>query len=263
MKLKSLHTTILLNLILAVFLFLNACESNTEKKVVIACAANVQFAMDELTQEFERETGIQSSIVVASSGKLTAQIREGAPFDVFVSADMKFPEEVYNSGKGIEPPKIYAYGELVLLSLDSNIKAELASLTNPNVKHISVANPKTAPYGRAAEEVLIRYGLLEKIKSKLVFGESVSQTNQFISTGAAELGFTSKSSIKAFHNPNAGYFSAFEEGSYNAIEQGVILIKNPERNLEDAKKFYLFLFSEKSREILINNGYHLPAKKVQ
>lgn len=247
-----------ISLVLASVLFLHSCESATNDKLVIACAANVQFAMDELTSAFEEESGIQSSIVVASSGKLTAQIKEGAPFDVFVSADMKFPEEVFKAGKGVEAPQIYAYGELILISLNPKIKADLSMLSNFDVKHIAVANPKTAPYGRAAEEVLKKYGLLEKVRPKLVFGESVAQTNQFISTRAAELGFTSKSSLLAFNNPDASYFSDFEEGSYKAIEQGAIVIKNPDRNQEAAEKFYLFLFSEKAREILQENGYSVP-----
>lgn len=234
----------------------SSCTPKSEKTVVIACASNVQFAMEELCKEFEKENSIKTSIIVASSGKLTAQIIEGAPYDIFVSADLKFPNKVYSEGKGFRKPEIYAYGQLMLISINPAISVDLNFINNEKIKHIAVANPKTAPYGRAAESVLHYYNLYEGLEKKLVYGESVSQTNQFISTGAAEIGFTSYSSLSAFPKPNN--YLLIDPDVHSPIEQGAILIKNTAKNDLDAEKFYLFLFSQKAREILIKYGYQLP-----
>jgi molybdate transport system substrate-binding protein len=239
-------------------IFSLGCGRTDSKNISIACASNVQFAMEEICREFEKEHDLSTSLIIASSGKLTAQIIEGAPYDIFVSADMKFPNEVFKQGFAFAEPQLYAYGQLALVSTKSAMKADLHNLENPKINHIAIANPKIAPYGIAAEQVLRHYGYYEKIKDKLVFGESISQTNQFISTGAAEIGFTSYSSVKAFKNKDITYFSTFEEGSYSAIEQGVVQIKHSKKDPREAKMFYLFLFSEKAKEIFKNYGYKIP-----
>ncbi len=249
---------------LSLFLVLiNAsCSSDHSKTITIATAANVQFAMRELANSFEEETGISTSIIIGSSGKLTAQIIEGAPFDIFVSADMKFPNKIYDSGLGVESPRIYAYGSLILISLRKDLKPSFSILHSDSVNHISIANAKTAPYGRAAEQMLNYYGEYEKLSNKLVFGESISQTNQFILSGAAELGFTARSSFIAFSSEEKSFIT-IDPKSYDPIEQGAILIKRPDQNIENAKKFYLFLFSEKAQAILKRNGYETPTKLKQ
>ena len=250
---------------LAAFLliFSPGCESAHSKNITIACASNVQFAMEEICSEFEKEYGISTSMIVTSSGKLTAQIIEGAPYDIFISADMKFPYEVFKKGFAVAEPQRYAYGQLALVSVKPNLSANLHDLDDPRIKHIAVANPKIAPYGKAAEEVLRYYGIYEKFKDKLVYGESISQTNQFISTGAAEIGFTSYSSIPAFRNKDITFFSEFEEGSYSDIEQGIVQIKQANKDPKEAEQFYLFLFSDKAKEILKEYGYIIPKSEVQ
>ena len=249
-------------LFILILLFSMGCEGADSKNITIACASNVQFAMEEICSEFEKEHGLSTSLIIASSGKLTAQILEGAPYDIFISADMKFPNEVYKQGFALQKPQLYAYGQLAIVSTKPMIKADLHNLENSQIKHIAIANPKIAPYGIAAEQALRYYGYYEKLKDKLVFGESISQTNQFVSTGAAEIGFTSYSSVKAFKSKDISYFLAFEEGSYTAIEQGVVQIMQKKKDPTEAKMFYLFLFSEKAKEIFKNYGYKLPKSSL-
>lgn len=235
-----------------------SCSSPPSNSLVIACAANVQFAMEELCEEFEVENDIKTSIIIASSGKLTAQIIEGAPYDIFISADMKFPNKIFSSGKGKNKPEIYAYGRLMLISTKSNVKVNINSISSETIKHIAIANPKTAPYGKAAYSALNYYSVYDEVEKKLVYGESVSQTNQFISTGAAEIGLTSYSSLKAFGN-DVNYY-LFDQKCHLPIEQGVVLIKHQNSNEIAAQKFYLFLFSQNARKILAKYGYQVPQK---
>ncbi|HYH55353.1 MAG TPA: molybdate ABC transporter substrate-binding protein, partial [Anseongella sp.] len=160
-------------------LLLAACRGGNTGELTVAAAANTRFAMEALTRSFTRETGIACRTVFSSSGKLTAQIRGGAPFDILVSADMRYPRSLFSSGYTAAAPEIYAYGRLVLWSLDSGVIPSPDQLSSPRITHIALANPKTAPYGAAAVEVLKRHDLYEKVENKLVYGESISQTNQF------------------------------------------------------------------------------------
>src|SRR3954453_20877275 len=148
-------------------LFFLATTSFAQKKLTVAAAANVQFVMDELKKDFESLSGINVNIILNSSGKLTAQIKEGAPYDVFVSADMKYPKELYKSGYSIDSPKVYANGLLVLWTMQTGIKPieDLSVLTSDAVKKIAIANPQTAPYGEASVETMNYYKVYDKVKN--------------------------------------------------------------------------------------------------
>lgn len=232
-----------------------SCATNKTEKLTIATAANMQFAMQELVHSFEKETNIQCETIVSSSGKLTAQIKEGAPFDIFVSADMKFPTELYKLGLTTEKPKVYAYGKLVIWTLNESIQPLLETLLSSKIKHIAVANPKTAPYGIAANEFLIKENILHQIKNKLVYGESVAQTNQFITTKAADIGLTAMSVVLSPKMKGKGNWTAVDESNYSPIKQGILLMKNGMSNNSDGLKFYNFLISDQGREILTKFGY--------
>ena len=234
-----------------------SCENNNQDKLTIATAANMQFVMRELTASFTEETKIQCEIIVGSSGKLTAQIKQGAPFDLFVSANMKYPEDLYNSGFTIGKPTIYAYGRLVLWTMSSSVNLSLDFLTSDYVKHIAVANPRIAPYGVPAIEVLKNEGIYDKIKDKLVFGESISQTNQFITSEVAEVGFTAKSVVLSPNMKKNNNWIEMNNESYRPIAQGVVILKNRNNHREDAQKFYKFLLSQKGGKILNKFGYAL------
>src|SRR4051794_13855929 len=155
-------------------LLLSAVTSFAQNKLTVAAAANVQFVLNELAKDFKSSTGIETDIILNSSGKLTAQIKEGAPYDVFVSADMKYPKELYKSGYSIDSPKVYANGLLVLWTMQTGIKPieDLSVLTSDAVKKIAIANPQTAPYGEASVETMNYYKVYDKVKNKLVYGES-------------------------------------------------------------------------------------------
>jgi molybdate transport system substrate-binding protein len=229
------------------------CQTKQSPKLRIATAANMQFAMTALSDAFSKEHNIACDVIISSSGKLTAQIMEGAPYDVFVSADLKYPDILYKEGRATNPPKIYAYGQLVLWSMSREVA--LANLEKPDIKHIALANPKLAPYGEAAIDVLTRLGLYEAVKEKLVFGESIAQVNQFIHTKAADVGFTSLSVIHALEEENKGHWLLLEKHSYSPIAQGIVLLKNKNQLNTAAQAFYDFMFSEKAKAILVENGF--------
>ena len=235
-----------------------SCHTKDSPSLTIAVAANMQFAMEALTAAFTNETGIACETVTSSSGKLTAQIIGGAPIDLFVSADMKYPNTLFESGVTVEPPKVYAYGKLVLFTMVDNIDPTMEMLKEDDIRHIAIGNPKTAPYGRAAVEVLQHYKLYETLEDKLVYGESIGQANQFITTEAAELGLTAKSLVMAPKMRGKGKWIEIDTDIYSPIAQGVVILNNRSTNSEEAEAFYKFLFSEQGKEILVNFGYSTP-----
>jgi molybdate transport system substrate-binding protein len=162
--------------------------------VRVAVAANAQFVMEELEAVFEKQTGIQLETIINSSGKITTQIQQGAPFDLFLSADMHYPDVLFKEGLTTAAPKIYAYGALVVWAIGATKPTkDLSFLPQPSIKKIALANPKLAPYGVAAQEALKHYRLFDKTQEKWVMGESISQVNQYILSQAVEVGFTAKS----------------------------------------------------------------------
>ncbi len=244
---------------LLIFYFLSGCSSDNSQKLTIATSANMQYAMPELVLAFTKETGVKCQIVVSSSGKLTAQIVAGAPYDVFVSADMKFPDSLFNKGYTIAKPEIYAEGQLVLWSTNSKINPSIEILTSPQAKYIALANPKTAPYGSAAIEVMDYYKITEKIKPKLVYGESISQTSRFITSGTAQIGFTAKSVVLSPQVKGLGKWIDLHSDTHKPIAQGVVILNNRKEYLPHAKKFQEFLLSPRGKEILDKFGYNVPA----
>jgi len=228
--------------------------------IIVAGAANVQSTLDDLSVEFTKETGIGVKTVIGSSGKLTAQIENGAPFDVFLSADMKYPATLYKEGFSLRSPKIYAYGVLIIWTMkDLDLSQGINVLSNRGVKEIVLANPEVAPYGRQAVNVLKFYKLYDQLQKKFVLGESISQANQFISTGAADIGFTAKSVVLAPNMKDKGKWFEVDAQSYEPIAQGVIVLRYAEQShSREAKAFYDFLFSAPAQEIFKRYGYKLP-----
>ncbi|MCF2442364.1 molybdate ABC transporter substrate-binding protein [Dyadobacter sp. CY345] len=245
------------SIFLPILILLSGCTKPSEK-IIVATAANVQYVMKELKAEFEKESGKEIEVVVSSSGKLTAQIREGAPFDVFVSADTKYPEEIFKNGGSDIEPKIYAYGTLALWSLTiPENELNLNVLNSDKVKKIALPNPKVAPYGEAAIQALTKQGLLEPIKSKIVYGESIAQAAQYITTGNVEAGFTALSVILAPEMKGKGHYTVIDSTLYNPIAQAALLLRHSENSpkRETSQKFYDFLFSPKAKAIFKKYGY--------
>ncbi|MCG8330536.1 MAG: molybdate ABC transporter substrate-binding protein [Chitinophagales bacterium] len=248
---------------LFVILLLLSCNNASQKQeasnpsIMIAVAANMQFAMNELIRGFTEETGVKCEMTISSSGKLTAQIKQGAPFDVFVSANMIYPNEIFKSGMAAGPPKVYARGKLVLWTMKEGLTPSINTLNSESIQHIALANPKTAPYGVAAIELLKKNQLLEELKHKLVYGESIAQTNQFIIAKSAEMGFTAMSVVVSSELKGKGKWIEIESDWYSPIEQGVVVIERDRSSTEKGKQFYDYLSSEKAKEILSNYGYEV------
>ena len=242
-------------IILALALLASSIFANT---ITVAVAANVSYAINELVAEFNKtnpDTKVQ--VTLGSSGKFTAQIESGAPFDVFMSADMKFPKSLFEKGLATTEPALYAQGSLAMLSSKQlDFSKGINLVTDPNIAKIAVANPKTAPYGTAAVEAMKNANVLDKVESKFVYAESISQAVTYATT-AADVGFIAKSSLydekMSQYKENVNWISV-DPSLYTAIDQGIVVLKNTKEEAS-AKAFYDFILGEKAKEIFIKFGY--------
>lgn len=234
---------------------LSSCRKPKAEGIVIAAASNMQYALKDITAAFTAESGIPCQLVLGSSGKLTAQIKEGAPYDIFLAADMKFPQELYSSGFSNKAPEVYALGSLVIFSLQESIPPSFEALQDPYVTHIAIANPVTAPYGLAAKEVLERKDLYKVLLPKLVYGENIGQATQYIHSGAADIGFIARSALFAPELSGRGRWMEIEPALHNPIRQGVLLLHQTNGPKKEVQEFYQYLFSQPAREILKSYGY--------
>ena len=232
-----------------------------KRPITVAVAANVQFAMEELKEAFGQETGIEINVVISSSGKLATQILQGAPYSLLVSANMKYPEALLQKGKAVPPSQVYAYGSLVLWTLNKDIELDSIPdfLLAAPIRKVAIANPRNAPYGEQAVNYLEYYGVYEALQPRLAYGESIAQTNQYIITGAVEAGITAKSAVLSPEMKGKGKWIELPVEAYSPIGQGVVITTyGKEKNPEESQKFFDFLFSEKARRIFGSYGYELP-----
>lgn len=223
----------------------------------VAIAANLQPVMKDLQQDFKKKTGIGINVISGPSGNLTAQIRNGAPFDVFLSADTSFPEALYKSGLALKKPITYASGVLIICSIQNlNFNNWDRLLLTGNIKQIAIGNPAIAPYGKAAEQSLKKADIYDKVKSKIVFGESITQVNTYITTGVVQAGFTTLSLVKDAANKTPLYYKLIDPKTYAPIQQGMVLLKHAQRN-PGAEKFYRYILSPAAKKIFEAYGYHV------
>jgi molybdate transport system substrate-binding protein len=229
-------------------------------QITAAVAANVQPAMEEMKAEFRKGTGIAVEAVYGSSGKLATQVRSGAPFHVFVSADMGFPDSLHGWNLAERKPEVYAYGTLVLWTTrDLDLSAGLEALGNPGVKKISIADPRHSPYGQEAMRALRRAGLFGKAEGRIVYGENVSQVGLHVLSGNADAGITAKSLVAAGPAAGKGRWVAVDTALYSPIAQGAVVTGwGVKERPEDSRKFLAWLRSEPARAILSGHGYGLP-----
>ena len=247
-------------LFLSSFLFISfllSCNKDHKDKLRIAVAANLQFAIEELADDFSQRSGVECEIIISSSGKLTAQIIEGAPFDLLLSADMKYPQELYKRKFTLFQPDIYAYGNLILWTLHEDVMPELDSLLSEQITHIAIGNPKTAPYGVSAMEVIRKIGIEDRIHKKLVYGESIAQTNQFIISKSVDLGFTSKSVVMSSQMKDRGQWSEIDKKLYSPMAQGMVVLKSRKAFESKAIQFRDYVLSSEGKEILHKFGYDM------
>lgn len=227
-------------------------------KINIALAANVSYAIKDLIKEFNKtnpDTKIR--VILGSSGKLTAQIKNGAPYSIFMSANMKYPNSLYKDRIATTKPVVYAQGSLALLSSKKRDFLETLDLTkDKEIKRIAIANPKTAPYGIATMEALKNANIYEDIKKKFIYGESISQTISY-TISASDLGFVAKSSL---YSPKMKNYKKDENWIevdstlYTPINQGIVILKES-KNSKEVKAFYDFILSNKAKQIFKAYGY--------
>lgn len=231
------------------------------QSINIAVAANVSYAIGELKEQFQKiYPNSKLRVTLGSSGKLTALIKNGAPYDLFISANMQYPQYLYDNGLTVDAPKLYAKGTLALFSSSKNdFTLGLDLLKNKSISKIAIANVKTAPYGKAALEVLNNSGLYGNVKHKLIYAESVSQTVSYAMT-AADIGFIAASSL---YSPKMKKFKKdihwkeINSKLYTPIEQGIVLLKRSKGN-QTALNFYNFMLSSETKIILKKYGYITP-----
>ena len=224
----------------------------------VAAASDLQFALPELAKQYEKEFGVKLEVSYGSSGNFAAQIQNGAPFDIFFSADISYPEALVRAGFA-DSSAIYSYGagRIVLwVPADSPIDpAALGwdSLTHPSVQKIAIANPEHAPYGRAARAALQKAGLYDRVKSKLVFGENISQTAQFVQSGNAQVGIVALS-LAVSPAMSSGKRWEIPPDSYPPLLQAVVILKNSS-NKSAADKFIAFLKIDSAIATLARFGF--------
>jgi len=230
----------------------------------IAAAADLVYCLEPLNKAFrEAHPGIDVKVATGSSGNFFAQIKNGGPFDVFLSADVSYPQELIKAGlaeeKSLTP---YALGRIVVWTVkkDVDVSKGLAALAAPEVKKVAIANPDHAPYGRAAKEALEHAKLWDAMKDKLVLGENIAQTAQFIQTGNADAGIVALSLVLSPNLADAGHWAEVPVESYPPLEQAAVVTKNGSAN--PAAAIYLeFLRSPEARKIFDQFGFRLPPAK--
>ncbi len=225
----------------------------------VAAAADLNFALPEIAKAFEAQTGTKVVIAFGSSGNLFAQIQSGAPFDVLCSADMGYPQKLAAAGQALpETLRQYASGRVVLwVRNESKLNFDrdgIRALLDPTVKKIAIANPEHAPYGRAAAAVLRKAGIYDRVQSKLVLGENVSQTAQFVTSGNADVGLISLSLAQAGGLQKQGRFWKVPPEIAESLPQGAIVLRQS-RSPQLAEKFLDYLSCPAGRKILTQYGF--------
>jgi molybdate transport system substrate-binding protein len=243
------------------------CSSIFAGEITVAAAANVSYAMDELVKEFNKTNpNTKVLVTLGSSGKLVAQIENSAPYDIFMSADMKFPQALFDKKLTKTRPVIYAQGVLAMFSSkELDYSKGINLLKDSTISKIAIANPKTAPYGAAAIEA-IKNAKIEGIDSKFVYAESISQAVTYATT-ATDIGFVAKSSLyegnMTQYKENKNWITV-DPKLYTPIEQGIVILDNTNslvgiikdgQRKEEVKAFYDFILSASAKKIFTDFGY--------
>lgn len=242
-------------LALSIFLSQIACA----EQLRIAAAADLKYAMEELVANFSQShQDNKIEIITGSSGKFFHQISNGAPFDIFFSADIEYPQKLFQEKQTVTAPKLYAVGRIVLWQeTKSDLPLDVNMLKSPALKKIAIANPLHAPYGKRAKEFLEKINLWDELQSKLVFTENVAQVFQYVHSGAVELGIGALSLALSPAIKNDGQFFLIEGDLHSPLEQGYVILKRAEKN-QLAFKFTEYLETQPARDIFKKYGFRLP-----
>jgi len=247
-----------LSLLLAVqALLLPAAQAG--ERITLAAAADLKFALDEVVASFGRtHPGDRVEVVYGSSGKFATQIRQGAPFDLYFSADIAYPRELEAEGLAASPTRPYAVGRIVLWSNSRDAsRLRLQDLADPALGRIAIANPRHAPYGKRAEEALRAAGVWDAVQARLVQGENIAQTAQFVQSGNAGVGIIALSLALNPTLAQQGGHALIDAALHTPLEQGFIITRRAAGNAA-AVRFAAFMQDEAARAILRRYGFALP-----
>lgn len=238
-----------------------ASVTHASEKIIIAAAADLRFAMDEIVKLFRTaQPNDQIEVIYGSSGKFFTQIQQGAPYDLFFSADIGYPRELEKSGFAGAPSVPYATGRIVLWSPSRDAsKMTLKDLADSKIGKVAIANPQHAPYGKRAEEALKASGVWEVVSAKAVYGENISQTAQFVQTGNAEVGILALSlAVNPTLAEKGGYY-LIPENLHQPLEQGFVILKRAVEN-PLAKRFAAYMSKPEARAVMKRYGFMLPGE---
>ena len=243
---------------------MTAARAQTETAPAIAAAADLQFVLTEVADRFKAETGLDVKLIFGSSGNFARQIREGAPFQLFLSADEQYVIDLAKEGIGRNEGKLYAVGRIVLivpkgssLKADGSLADLKAALADGRLKKFAIANPEHAPYGKRAEEALRHAGIWDGIKDKLVLGENVSQAAQFATSGNAEGGIVSYSLGLSPKVAALGDYQLIPADWHQPLNQRMVLLKNAGAT---AERFYAYVQQTAARALFRRYGFVLPGE---
>lgn len=233
-----------------------ALPAQPEEKLLIAAASDLKFALDSILSIYRSQhSETEVKVTYGSSGRLFEQISNGAPFDIFFSADIEYPKKLKQNGLTDSDVLLYGTGRIVIWSKKFDPSVGINVLQNPSIAKIAIANPMHAPYGKRAEEALKYYGLFSSLQSKLVLGENISQTAQFVTTGAADAGIIALSlALSPAMKRERGSYYLIPEKSHQPLRQGFVILKRARQN-NSAKEFRNLIVSPKSIDILSYFGF--------
>ena len=233
----------------------------TAEEVTVAAASDLNFAFKELMTEYEKTTGNHVKLTLGSSGNFFSQIQNGAPFDLYFSADIGYPRKLEEAGLAV-PGSLYPYavGRIVLWAGNGShldLSKGLEILREPTIQKIAIANPKHAPYGRAAVAAMEYFKVYDQVKDKLILGENISQAAQFIESGACDAGVIALSLALAPPMKAAGQYWEIPATAHSPLEQGAVILKQS-KNPEAARQFLEFIKGPRGQEIMKRYGFTLP-----
>ena len=237
------------------------CEFCAAQSITVAAAADLQFAMQDVAAQFQKETGKELKLIYGSSGNFFQQLQNGAPFDMFFSANLDYPKKLESAGL-TEPGSYYQYakGKIVLWVLKDSkldVSSGLQALLNASIKKIAVANPQHAPYGQAAVAAMQKEGIYDKVKDKFVLGENISQTASFVMSGSADIGIVALSLALSPNMKDKGRYFEVPAGDYPPINQACVILRSAE-NKETAKQFLSFIKTAEVAETFRKYGFDVP-----
>ncbi|HXF92116.1 MAG TPA: molybdate ABC transporter substrate-binding protein [Nitrospiraceae bacterium] len=248
---------------LAMMAWLCWASSVDAGELTVAAAADLNYAFKDLVTEFEHQTGERVKLSLGSSGNFYSQIANGAPFDLYFSADIGYPKKLIQEGLAV-PNSLYQYATgRIVLWVPKGSKLDVAKgmdvLLDPSIKKIAIANPKHAPYGRAAVAAMEYFKVYDRVKDKLALGENVSQAAQFAQSGAADIGIIALSLASAPPVQAVGTYWLIPQEAHPRIDQGAAIVRSS-KNQEAARKFLDFLQTPAARAVMKRYGFLLPGE---